>query len=300
VTLQQVEYFLAVARAGSFSRAAADLHVAQPSVSEQLRKLERELGAPLFTRRPRGVELTEAGRAFRPYAERVLAELENGRRAVLDQAQAVRGRVRIGAPPTVGTHVLPSVLASFRARYAEAELVLTQAPTRLIIDALLRGELDLAVAQLPAARPELASLELFSEDLVAVVAADHPLAHQQDVALADLADQPFVLPWEGYELRATVVNACEAAGFTPRVGAEAGDLDTVLRFVGAGLGVSIVPRLAIEPELPSAPVALPLREPKLRRHLGLLWPRARYQPAVVKALRDHLAAALRQARPAAG
>ena len=245
--LHQLEYFLAVARHLHFTRAAEELHVAQPSVSQQIRKLEDELGARLFHRMKRRVALTPAGETLLPLARRVLGDVEEARAEVQELAGLRRGRLAVGAPPSVSTTLLPRALAAFHGEYPGVTLVLREAGSGDLIRYLEQGELDLAIVIMPARHPALHTTPLLDEELVLAVPPDHHLADRESVGIAELQETPFVMFREGYDLRAATLAACRRAGFEPRVAVDGGEMDSILRLVAAGLGVAIVPGMVIEP-----------------------------------------------------
>jgi len=204
-------------RANHFRRAAEELHLAQPSLSAQIAALESELGTPLFDRIGRRVRLTAAGEDLLPHARRIQDAVDEARRAVAAHGGLEGGRVRVGAPPTVGTHLLPATLALFHARCPGPEILLREEGTGELLTLVDHGELDLAVVILPVVSPALEVTPLLEEDIVVAVGAQHRLAGATAVAMADLADEPFLLLGEGYELRRTTLDACRAAGFRPYV-----------------------------------------------------------------------------------
>jgi DNA-binding transcriptional LysR family regulator len=282
--LHQLAYFEAVARQQHFTRAARELNVAQPSVSQQIRKLEAELGAPLFQRTRRGAELTEAGRLFLPRARAVLQQLAEGRAEVQELSALRRGTLRLGAPPSVGTHVFPAVLGAFRARYPGIALVFRQEGSLSLVRRLVEGELDVAVVIQPVHHPALTTEPLLEERLLLALPAGHRLAGGAAVDPAALRDEPFVMLREGvYDLRDQTLAACHRAGFEPRVSLDGGEMDSVLRFVASGLGVAILPQTVLEGRGADAPVGVPLADPLLRRTLALARRTDRAYPAAARA-----------------
>jgi LysR family transcriptional activator of glutamate synthase operon len=287
--LHHLRYFEAVARYGHVTRAAAELHIAQPSLSKQIQALEAELGVQLFDRVGRRLELTEAGRLLLPYARRVLGEVAHAYDALQQWGDLERGRVAIGAPPTVGAHMLPRALAEFSRRHGRIKLQLHEMGASRLATLLAEGGVDLAV--ISAALPALAGVELFTEDLVVAVAPDHPFAGRAELRSAELAGERFVLFPEGYELRARTLELCRSGGFVPQVALDGGETDTVVRLVGAGLGIALVPQLALEGM--EGIVGLRVADVDLRRTLRLVWhPERRLSPAA-EALRVFLIERLR-------
>src|ERR1051326_4130301 len=201
--MHQLTYFESVSRHLHFTRAAEELNVAQPAVSQQIRKLEAELGAPLFHRMKRHVALTEAGETFLPHARAVLQRLEEARLEVQELSGLRKGRLAVGAPPSVGTHLLPRALAAFSRRHPGIALAFREAGSRTLVNLLENGDLDLAVVIQPIRHPALEALPLLEEELLLAVPRTHALASGRGrVRLAQLRDEPFVLLREGaYDLR---------------------------------------------------------------------------------------------------
>jgi LysR family transcriptional activator of glutamate synthase operon len=284
--LRQLRYFIAVAERRHFTRAAADLHVAQPALSQQIRRLEDELGFELLARTSRSVALTQAGEVLLVRARRVLAEVDGA----LEDLEALKGlltgRVVIGAIQSLGPFDLPGLLADFHALHPGVDILLREETTQRMLAMLAADELDLAVAAIEPAPPdELAFAEIYEEDLVLAVPPKHPLAGRERLALTDLPDDPFIFFREGSGLRAATERALAAAGIVPRVRFESTELTRVRALVARGLGVAIMPRS--ETERPSSPaqrvVAIALGPPALRRRIGLVWRRERRQPPAAEA-----------------
>jgi len=292
--LRHLRYFEAIARLNHVTKAALELHVAQPALSKQLRDLEEELGVTLFDRVGRRVQLTEAGAALLPHARAILGQVEAARAAMAERIGLQRGLATVGAPPTVGTHLLPSALAAFNTRYPGIELRLREAGMATLLEQLAAGLADLAVVALPVDDPDLTVAPLFSEELVLAVAPHHPLAHRSSVRLSDMANEAFVLSPPNYELRETTLVACRQAGFTPRVVLDGGEMDTLLRFVAAGLGVALVPQLAVADLTDLVP--LHISDQKLRRSLAIVWRGDRVASPAARALREFLIETLRHGK----
>ncbi|MCP9963232.1 LysR substrate-binding domain-containing protein [Streptomyces somaliensis] len=241
---QQLVYFVAVAETRHFTRAAERVHVSQPSLSQQIRALEKELGAELFSRARGNVALTDAGEALLPLARRILADADTARHEVQELVRLRRGRVRLGATPSLCTGLLPEVLRAFHDLYPGVRLLVEEGGSRDLVRELARGALDLAlvVLPLPSPSPALTTVELLREDLVVVSAAADP-APRRPVRIADLEGRPMVMFRHGYDLRELTVAACRAEGFEPSFAVEGGEMDAVLGFVRAGLGVAVVPSM---------------------------------------------------------
>ena len=266
--LQQLAYFVAVADVRHFTRAAETLRVAQPSLSKQVRTLEAELGAPLFSRARGNITLTPAGEALLPLARRILADVETARREVQDLTGLRRGRVRLGATPSLLTGLLADALVRFHGRYPGIELHVEEGGSRDLVGDLARGQLDLALIILRphSTDPVLETTPILREDLVIVSSRADPPKHPR-LRVADLRDQPLVMFRRGYDLREATETACRQAGFEPAFAIEGGEMDAVLRFVESGLGRALVPSLV----LPGRPglTGTPLAPPGLQRTIAL-------------------------------
>lgn len=240
--LYQLEYFLEAARQRSFTRAADHLHLAQAALSEQIRKLEAELGTSLFNRGRRETVLTAAGETLRQHAEALLERADAAKRAVHDLVGLRGGRLSIGAIPSVSACVLPSAIAAFRKRHPLIELGLFEGTSEAIAQWVESGRVEFGVVQLPATSGNFDEEPLFTEPFVVLVSRTHAAAKRSIIALDDLAAEPFIL-YKG-RARDSALTACRAAGFEPRIACESGELETIRSLVAAGLGIAIQPKLA--------------------------------------------------------
>lgn len=279
--LYHLRYFEAVARHGHVTRAAHELHIAQPSLSKQIQALEGELGVLLFDRVGRRVELTGAGHLLLPYARRVLREVSDAHTALRQWGNLEQGQVALGTPPTLGAHLLPGALAAFHRRYPAIELRLHEMGAAHLAELLEQGVVDLAVVSLPFLG--FAEAVLFSEELLIAVAQNHPLAQQGAVLSIELAQERFILFPEGYELRQRTLQFCQEAGFEPLIALDGGETDTVLRLVAAGLGIALAPRMALERI--AGIVGVSVQDRTLQRTLRLIWHPKRTLAPAANALR---------------
>ncbi|MFI9025969.1 LysR family transcriptional regulator [Streptomyces sp. NPDC053560] len=267
--LQQLRYFAAVADTRHFTRAAEQEHVAQPSLSQQIRSLERELGAELFHRARGHITLTDAGETLLPFARRILADADTARREVQEVAGLRRGRLRLGAPPSLCASVVPDVLRAFHDRYPGVDLQVHESGSQDLVRVLAAGELDLAlvITPLPVQAPALTTAELLREELVVISAPDAPPpVRRTHIRVEDLRDRPLVMFRRGYDLREFTVAACRAAGFEPVFTVEGGEMDAVLGFVRAGLGIAVVPVMVAER---AGLRATPFAAPGLHRNISV-------------------------------
>ncbi|MBV8934007.1 MAG: LysR family transcriptional regulator [Kutzneria sp.] len=262
MTLQQLVYFLAVARTRHFTKAAELTRVAQPSLSKQIHSLEKELGAPLFSRARGNIALTPAGEALLPLAERILSDVDTARLEVQELVGLKQGRVRVGATPSLCVSLFADVLKRFHDSYPGIELIIQENGSRDLVNALLRGELDLAlvISSVEGTGGALTNTPILRESLVVAAPADADVPTRRgNLRLTDLRERQLVMFREGYDLRETTMSACRDAGFHPRFAVLGGEMDAVLRLVEAGLGMAIVPSmvLAARPLLRGIPLAPP-------------------------------------------
>ena len=243
MTLQQLAYFVALADVGSFTGAADSLGVAQPTLSRQVRALEDELGSPLVQRTRHGLVLTPAGEAVLPLARRMLADMESARTAVAELVGLERGRVRVGATPSLCVGVVADVLRAFHDRHPAVALELVENGSQLLVRSLLHNEIDVALVVVPpdGLDPGLALTPVLRERLSVASAAGDGRAVRGSLSVKELARRSLVVPRRGYDLREVTLAACAQAGVTPRFAVEGGEMDAVLRLVEAGTGVAVVP-----------------------------------------------------------
>ena len=244
--LHQLRYVCAVADTGNFSRAAERCRIAQPSLSQQILKLEEDLGVKLFDRLGRSVRLTEAGHAFVSHARGILQQVEAARSSVSDKNEELRGTVTVGAIPTVAPYLMPSYTADFARRYPEAKLRIIEDTTAVIVEGLRDLSIDVAILALPLRHKDLELFPIRTEPLFAVVKKDHPRAQADSLALKDLRGEPFVLLRDGHCFRDLSIGTCTRARITPNIAFESGQFSSLLGMVAAGVGVSLIPEMAID------------------------------------------------------
>jgi DNA-binding transcriptional LysR family regulator len=275
--LRQLSYFVAVAEEAQFTRAAERVSVAQPAVSAQIRRLERELGETLFHRDRRAVTLTAAGETLLPHARAALAAAERGRDSISSLRGMLHGRLRIGVAGPVDSR-LAETLGHFHRTHPAIEIVLTNLQNEPLLSAIAEGEIDAGVVGVGAQPlpPEVRARVVVVEPLVLGVCRDHPLSRRKAITVVDLREQPMITLIPGSGLRTVIENACHDAGFSPRIIAETGDLGSLVELVAAGLGVAVVPRSAAEG---GAVTVVPIARPRLQRRTALAWNRDSISPA---------------------
>jgi DNA-binding transcriptional LysR family regulator len=304
MTFRQIEVFLVVARAKSFSRAAERIQSSQPTLSEHVSELERELGKRLFVRRGREVTLTEAGRVFEEYAARVVAAVEGARQAMAEMDGLGHGSLLIGASTTPGLYVLPAIVAAFRKRYPGIDLKLRIANSQVIEQRVKEGELDLGVVGGHAVGPgeECLAAGLLDE-LVVVVPPGHEWARRRHIVPEQLAQQPLLMREEGSATRRVAERALQQAGVKFRTVMELDHTEAIKQGVMAGLGVALVSTHAVRGELETGRLlAVRLRGIRIQRHFHVIHHDARRLSASARAfidLLEEIARSLRRGQPPA-
>ncbi|MBX7185297.1 MAG: LysR family transcriptional regulator [Vicinamibacteria bacterium] len=278
--MHQLRYFAKVADLGNVTRAAEACHVSQPSLSQQIAKLERELGQPLFERLGRGVRLTEAGRMFKRYSDQILSLTEDARTRVSDEPDS--GRITVAAIPTIAPYYLPGILTRFGKECPRARVEIVEETTGNILRLLAEGDVDLAILALPIQAEHVHTRTLFTEELLAVVPADHPLAKKPRVGLKDLVLEPFVVLNEAHCLTGATMSFCARHSASPLVTAKSHQLLTVLELVRLGQGVSLIPAMAVPKGRDDGREYRSLTGDKPTRTIALAWNRMRYQTQLFK------------------
>lgn len=301
--LHQLKYFVAAADLSNFTKAAKRCRVAQPSLSQQIIKLETELGRPLFERLGRMVKLTEAGRILLERALPILAAVEEAKRVVVDPAGEEGGIVNVGAIATVAPYLLPSLAAEFRRAFPASAVLIAEDLTARLVEGCLRGDLSLAFLALPVDDPRLEVEILFEEELLLALPAKHALAQKRRPTIQDLDGQPFILLDEMHCLGRQIVSFCRVESCRPFVVCRSAQIQTIQEFISVGHGVSLLPALACEIDSHPGRVYRRLAGAVPSRTLVLIRRKQRYrQPAVDRfvALLRTKAASLRNSKNPSG
>ncbi|MGE5702955.1 MAG: LysR family transcriptional regulator [Clostridia bacterium] len=277
--LRQIQYFIEVAKLEHMTEAAHALHVAQSAISRQIFNLEAELGVDLFIREGRNVKLTPIGRRFLAHMEQAMQVIGEARKEIEEFLDPERGVIRIGFPSSLAAYTLPTVISAFRGKYPHAGFALQQGAYRMLVDAVHKGDIDLAlIGPVPTQEKQIKGEILFLENIVALLPTEHPLAKQGSLRLSELRDDSFILFPSGFILREIVVNACRESSFEPRVDFEGEDIDAIKGLVAAGLGVTLIPEITLIDSLPRSTVKLPISEPSITRTVGVITPTNRQLP----------------------
>lgn len=269
--MQQLRYVVAVARAGNFSRAAEQCHVSQPSLSQQIQKLEEELGERLFERMKRQAIPTEAGQGFLKRAIRILEEVEVAKREAGEMQELLRGVLRLGVLPTIAPYLLPEMIRRFTGQYPGVELVVQEDTTARLTQLLLGFEIDLAILALPVDSDRLEVRPLFTEELLLALPPGHPLTARKSVPAEELASERLIVMKEGHCLGDQVQQFCAASGTRPQVSFRSAQLETIQALVATGFGLSLIPAMAAKPGVPGSPEYRSFQDPRPTRRIVMAW-----------------------------
>jgi len=287
---RQLAYAVQIFIEKNFSRAAEKLHIAQPSLSQQLAKLEKEFGVTLFHRTTNTVEPTHAGEVFVARARVILDLAKQLESEMNDISNLRKGKLVIGTLPITGSHILPAVLPVFSARHPGIEISLVEDTSANLEQLTASGGVDLALLTLPIEEPSLDWKPYATEEIRLAVPETHPLASAKDpVPVAALADEPFIVLKRGQGFRRITNEICEEAGFSPRIVFESGNIETVMSLVAAGMGVAFVPEMiAASKKGRYVPVFKALTDPAPSRTLVIAERRGRYFTKAAEAFIDTL------------
>ena len=272
-TLRQLEYFVALAERLNFRRAAESCFVSQPSLSAQIAQLEALLGIKLFERDRRGASLTEAGRALLPGAKETLASCDRIGQLARSLGAPLTGPLRLGIIPTIGAYLLPKVLPAVSESFPELQVFLREDMTGRLLEQLEEGKLDLLLLAIDIDLGGVATQPLFSDPFVLAVPESDELAGSQEVSLSDLEGRNVLLLDDGHCLREQTLPLCESAGAGELAGFRASSLGTITHMVATGLGITLLPELAVEREAAAVPGlrVIPFGSDGPSRSVGLAW-----------------------------
>ncbi|SFB21469.1 DNA-binding transcriptional regulator, LysR family [Cohnella sp. OV330] len=281
--IRHLEAVAEIAKRGSFTRAADALHVAQPTLSKAVIQLEEELGVLLFSREGKRPRLTEAGEAVLRYGGPILAQMDALHRELTDLAELRQGTLRLGLPPMAGSNFFPGVIGEYRRQYPGVAVRLSEAGANRLDEDLRAGLLDVGVLLTPTDDAFYDSFIVIDDRMKVVLPAGHRLADRPSLALAELAEEPFVLFRADFTLHGRITAACAAAGFRPNIVAESSQWDFIGQMVGEGLGIALLPATICAQLRPELVRTLELAPPGLPWQLVMAWRREGYLPLAAKA-----------------
>lgn len=283
--LLQLRYFQTVARLEHMTKAARQLSIAQPSLSQTIARLEEELGVPLFDRKGREIRLNQFGMVFLRRVERIFGELEDARHEIADLAGMEHGRIALAV---VIPQILPDLLRSFLAEHPHVSFHLFhQHSSETVKQQLEQGEIDLCITSPPIEQTGIGWISLMREEIYLMVPPDHRLGSRASIHLREVEHEPFISLKPGNTMRDLTDNCCRQAGFTPRVAFEGDEPSTLRGLVTAGLGVAFISELVLRNVAdPSVIVPLRIEEPRCDRIIGLAWRKEHYLSQAAQYFRD--------------
>ncbi|MEM6776115.1 MAG: LysR family transcriptional regulator [Planctomycetota bacterium] len=282
----QLENFRCVAELGNFTRAAERLRISQPALSRSIQRLEEEMGQPLFDRKPREVELTDAGLRFQKSVEQILQIIDDTRSEIGDDGES--GRIRVAAIPTVAPFLLPQMLKRFAEDYPKASIVVREDTTDHLLKACKQGEVDVAILALPVQAKYIDVQVLFDEELLLVMPRDHALAQLERISMSDVESHPFILLDEAHCLSDNITSFCRQQSFQPVVVERTSQLIMVQELVSLSHGVSMIPTMARRRDQSTDRVYRSIDGIRPTRTIAAVWNPYRFQSRLHQAFRDHL------------
>ena len=274
ITLRQLRYFVALADTRHYRKAAEQVGVSQPSLSQQIVGLEAALGMELVERGKRGAVLTPGGRDVLEQSRAVLDQIEGMKTSAMAAKEGVSGTLRLGSTPTLGPYFLPQVMRKIHEAYPSLKVIVRDAATAVLKEELLQGRHDFILTQLPFRSADVSVQRIFREPLVLAVARDHPLAAKAEVDDRDIVGQDVLSLSNAYTLHNQISSLCEEVGATLRPDYEGTSLDAIRHMVALDMGVSFLPSLYAKSEVPKAAEdvrVLPFRQNQFTRSIGVVW-----------------------------
>jgi DNA-binding transcriptional LysR family regulator len=277
------EYFRVAGRLQHITRAAKELGTSQPALSRALKRLEADIGIPMFERAGRAIKLTRSGQLFLRRVESALYEIDQGRQELADLASPESGLVSLGFLRTLGVQYVPQLVKRFRTAYPGVRISFLQSNGATLAEKLKNGELDLIFTSTPIEAPPYKWKRVEDQELFLIVPRSHRLAGRKTVALKEAAQEPFVSFRQGHAMRRLTDDLCNAAGFAPSFSFEGDDSSSVPGFVAAGFGVAIMP---VESGVFPGVSSVRISKPAAHRTIGIGWVEERFLPASARRLRD--------------
>ncbi|SKA55771.1 LysR family transcriptional regulator [Enterovibrio nigricans] len=281
--VRQLRYFLCVAEQRNFTRAAKQLHIAQPALSVAIKKLENAIGLPLFDRNEKQVHLTHEGEVLKVHAQRILQQVEDANTAMAELRGLQKGEVRVGVPGMLGSYFFPSILMGFKSQYPDLKLIVVEAGTQSIRQMLLDGELDIGVIHSRDVPAALETKHLISSQMVAVTSQEHPLANQKSISFRAFFDEELVMFKKGYFHREFIDRVCHEHNIEPHLSFETNLLAMILNIVRHGFAITALLELVTEHE--PGLVAIPFEEP-VTLDIAMAWRKQGYLSLADRAFID--------------
>ncbi|TWU03626.1 LysR family transcriptional regulator [Neorhodopirellula pilleata] len=282
----QLSHFQCVAETRNFTRAAERLNVSQPALSRSIQRLEEEIGQPLFDRKPRSVDLTDAGQLFLKRAQQILLSLEDCKAEICDDGQS--GRIRVAAIPTIAPYFLPGLLRDFSKSHPKAQILVQEDTTDEIMRLCKQGELDVAIVALPVSARYVEIKPLFDEELSLVMPSDHPLAKKKRIRIGDIDRYAFILLNEAHCLSDNIVSLCRQKSVQPVAIERASQLAMVQELVSLGHGISMIPAMAMNLDRTRSRVYRSIEGTRMTRTIAAVWNPYRFDSQLLKSFRDSL------------
>ncbi len=288
MNINQLNYFLAVAESGSFTQAAQICAIAQPSISQQIKALERHVNTTLFDRLPRRAVLTDAGQRFLPYARKLITDANDARRAAQDSTKQITGNLHIGVIPTIAPYLLPNVTAEFIKQNPHVNLNFDEDTTTALLQKLHAGSLDLVIASTPIPPEQLHVETLRDEPLVTAIPRQHKLAERKSITWKHLADEPFMLLHDMHCLSRQIVDFSTRQNLHANIIFRGASLATIAQLVNKSIGISLIPQMAVEHLRQRNITFKPFSKSPPSRTITAVWHLYRYRTNASREFLKHL------------
>ncbi|KAB2487331.1 LysR family transcriptional regulator [Priestia endophytica] len=283
---EQLEYFQTLARIQHVTKAAEILSITQPALSRSIVRLENHLGVPLFDRQKRSIKLNKYGEIFLKRVDSIMKEYQEGKEEIQSLLEPDQGEISLGFLHTLGTTIVPSLIAGFKRKYPKVHFQLHQNHSNWLQEKLKSGELDLCLLASFPIEPPMNWTPLWNDELFLFLPKRHRLATRERVTIEDIAEEPFILMRAGYALRVTIDQIFEQANIRPNIVFEGEEAATIAGFVAAGLGVSILPNLKGLDQTNLTKVRIV--SPSFQRTVGLSWVEGKYLSPVAESFKQYI------------
>ena len=274
--IQHLQYFVAVAIHGSFTKAAQKLYVTQPTISKMIKNIEEELGVSLFDRSGKQIKLTDAGNVIFTQAQNIIKSFENLSDELDDLMSLKTGSIEIGLPPMIGSRFFPKIIQKFHKQYPNISLQVVEVGAKSVERDVSNGTLDLGVVVLPTKEDHFHAYSFVNEKLMLLVHPDHPLSQKDIVTLSELEEETFILFSKDFTLHDRIIEECVRVGFNPNIIYESSQWDFISEMVAANLGIALLPETVTRAVNSEKVRIIPLHEPVIPWHLAIIWRRDRY------------------------